>query len=73
MLQHNNDFTVYQSQHLDLKKHPHKFYDRDKEPELMKKEVDDKLLFHKKASNYRYALIRSNPTLNTAWLCENIY
>ena len=40
----------------------------------MKKEVDDKLKFANKVTKeFPYALIRKNPSLNTALLCEQIY
>ena len=56
-----------------MEKNPHVVINREKEPEKMKELVDDKLPHIPGVKRYSDALIRKNPTLNTAWLCESLY
>ena len=73
MLQMDDDFSIYQ-QNIDFEKNPQLFVDRDKDPDLYKKEVLDKLPHMAPvADEFKYALVRKCPTLNTAWFCERLY
>ena len=69
----DGDFTIYQRQ-IDFKANPQVFVDREKDPELYNKEVLAKLpQMSPVANQFKYALVRKCPTLNTAWFCEALY
>ena len=73
LLQHNNDFAQYQKEAVDYEKFPHVEYDRNLDSEAFKANIDDKLQHIPATKRYSNCLVRPNPTLNTAWLCETIF
>jgi len=73
LLQHNKDYSQYQKDAVDYEKYPHFQFDRASDPKAFEANVDDKLPHIPATKRYEHCLVRPNPTLNTAWLCETIF